>query len=58
MEDSPSVGNDLEMYPNEKNEGAKVVSVDKSSKLSLCDDGEDHKNANEKIIIWLQMKKE
>jgi hypothetical protein len=24
----------------------------------LCDDGEDHKNANEKIIIWLQMKKE
>ena len=35
MEDSGSIGNNLEMRPSEINEGPMVVVMDQSSKLSL-----------------------
>lgn len=57
MEYSMSVGNNLEMCPSGRIEGLTVVVVDKSSKLSSCNDGKepeeevgDHLVANEKPI--------
>jgi hypothetical protein len=40
MEDSTSVGNDLEMHPNGRNEIPNVVIVDTSSKSPCVDDDE------------------
>lgn len=37
-----SVGNDLEICRSGRNEGPIVVVVDEFSKLSSCDDGEEH----------------
>ena len=60
MKNSTSIGNDLEMRPSGRNEGPKVVVVNKSSKSSLCNDGEEreeqmgnHLVANKKKTIKL-----
>ena len=57
IEDDTSVGNTLKIRANGRNEGPMAVVVDESSKLSLCDDGEereeqvgDHLIANEEAI--------
>ena len=57
IEDSMSIGNYLEIHLNERNEGFTVVVVDKSSKSSSFDNGEereeqveDHLVANEETI--------
>ena len=54
MEDGTSIRNTLKIHPNEKNEGPIAVIVDKPSRSSSCDDGEereeqvrDHLIANE-----------
>lgn len=43
IEDNTSFGKDLDMHPFGSNKGPMVVVVEKPSKLSLCDDGDERK---------------
>ncbi len=47
MQDSTSVGNDLEMHPSGRNETPNVVIVDTSSKSPCVDDDEGASDAKE-----------
>ena len=49
MKDSGSIKNDLEMHPSGRNEGPKVVVVDKSSKSPLFDGSGQYVDGNEQV---------
>ncbi len=49
MEDSTSVGNDLEMHPSGRNETPNVVIVDSSSKSPYVDDDAKEDPSNEEV---------
>lgn len=54
MEDDISIENALEMRQSRKNEGLMSVVVDESSKLSLCDDGEEHKEQVKDLLVVIE----
>lgn len=49
MKNRTSVGNDLEMCPSERNEAPMMVGMDKYSKASLFDHGEDIEECDERM---------